>query len=62
MFIIYVIMVFFLTFHLSYVAFIYVMYICSIFFQAIRKKTLQIKGPDEVRTLKSGKKFMLSGL
>jgi len=41
---------FFLTFYLSYVAFIYVMYLCSIFFQVIRQEK---QGPDAVRIIKS---------
>jgi hypothetical protein len=42
--------VFFLTFYLSYVASIYVTYLCSIFFQAIRHEK---QGPDAVRIIKS---------
>jgi len=38
---------------LSYVAFIYVMYLCSIFFQGIRNENDPNKGSDAVQTLKS---------
>jgi len=45
-----VIMVF-LTVYLSYVASIYVMYLCSIIFQGIRNENDLIKGSGAVRTL-----------
>jgi len=44
----------FLTFYLSYVASFYVMYLCSIFFQANRQEMLEIKGSGVVRTIRSG--------
>jgi len=42
---------FFLTVYLSYVASIYVMYLCSIIFQGIRNENDPNKGSGAVRTL-----------
>jgi len=41
----------FLTVYLSYVASIYVMYLCSIFFQAIRHENAPNTGSDGVQIL-----------
>jgi len=45
---------FFLTVYLSYVASIYVMYLCSIIFQGIHNENDQYKRSDAVRIIKSG--------